>query len=108
MSTAKIGLYAGEKNPMFGKAKPLGSGTPSKQIEVIDIKNNIITRYDSISSAALALNIQRSIISMIFRRKESLQIEISFQTVRANFNLSSFYIHCQNLQFTRSASKVNK
>ena len=33
----------GDKNPMFGKPRPEGSGSPSQQIEVIDIKNNITT-----------------------------------------------------------------
>ena len=40
---------------------------PSQQIEVIDIKNNITSRYDSISSAALALDIKNSRISNFLR-----------------------------------------
>ena len=48
---------------MFGKPRPEGSGRPSKKIEVIDIKNNITTRYDSITAAALALKIGKSVIS---------------------------------------------
>ena len=51
---------------MFGKPKPEGSGTPSQPIEVIDIKNNITTRYDSISAPALVLNIKKARISMYF------------------------------------------
>ena len=47
---------------MFRKPKPQGSGKPSQKIEVIDIKNNRITRYDSIYAAALALNIGKSTI----------------------------------------------
>jgi hypothetical protein len=47
----------GDKTPMFGKPRPEGSGSPSQQIEVIDIKNNITTIYESISAAALDLNI---------------------------------------------------
>lgn len=61
----------GEKNPMFGKPRPEGSGSPSQQIEVIDIKNNITTKYDSISAAALALNIKQSRISMYFSRNQN-------------------------------------
>ena len=80
----------GETNPMFGKPRPLliwggspptipyylgsrgmmggpgGSGSSSQKIEVIDLKDNITTVYDSISAAALALNIQQSRISMYF------------------------------------------
>jgi len=64
----------GENNPMYGKnhteetktiiseakkgkPKPVGSGKPSQQIEVTDIKNNTTTCYDSIREAARALNI---------------------------------------------------
>jgi len=46
MSISKIGLYAGENNPMFGRAgekhpmfgkpRPDGSGRPAQKIEVID------------------------------------------------------------------------
>jgi group I intron endonuclease len=61
----------GEKNPMFGKPRPEGSGSPSQQIEVIDIKNNITTTYDSISAAALALNIKQPRISMYFSRNQN-------------------------------------
>jgi group I intron endonuclease len=61
----------GEKNPMFGKPRPEGSGSPSQPIEVIDIKNNITTRYDSISAAALVLNIKQSRISMYFSRNQN-------------------------------------
>ena len=94
MSSAKNGLYAGEKNPMFGKkhsditiakmssaiagekhpmfgkSRPEGAGRPYQKIErealVIDIKNNITTIYDSISAAALALNIAKPSISKYF------------------------------------------
>jgi len=43
-----------------GKPKIKGSGKPSQQIEVTDIKNNITTSYDSIHEAARALNIPNS------------------------------------------------
>ena len=49
----------GENNPNYGKKskpRPVGSGKPSQQIEVTDIKNNTTTSYDSISEAARALN----------------------------------------------------
>ncbi len=29
MSSSKIGLYAGEKHPMFGKPRAVGAGKPS-------------------------------------------------------------------------------
>jgi group I intron endonuclease len=61
----------GETNPMFGKPRPEGSGSPSQKIEVFDIKNNITTVYDSISAAALALNIKQSRISMYFSRNQN-------------------------------------
>jgi len=62
MSSSK----AGEKHPMFGKYKPRpeGAGRPYQKIEVIDIKNNITTIYDSISAAALALNIGKRFLSI--------------------------------------------
>jgi len=55
----------GEKNPMHGKPKPSGAGTPSQifkfsnfqAIEVFDNKNNQTTTYDSIRAAARALNL---------------------------------------------------
>ena len=68
MSSSK----AGEKHPMFGKYKPRpeGAGRPYQKIEVIDIKNNITTRYDSITAAALALNIRKSTISNYLARND--------------------------------------
>jgi group I intron endonuclease len=79
--------FKGEKNPMFGKKqseeiikkmsaslqgrkKPLTSGKAPVKIEVVDIKNNKTTRYDSISAAALALNIGQSAISKYLARKD--------------------------------------
>jgi len=53
MSDAK----KGEKNPMHGKPKPEGAGSPSQQIEVFDKENNQTTTYDSIHEAARALNL---------------------------------------------------
>ena len=47
-----------------GKPRAEGSGKPSQQIEVTDIKNNTTTSYNSISEAAIALNIKQSRISM--------------------------------------------
>nr|YP_010121835.1 GIY-YIG endonuclease [Monilinia fructicola]QRF72211.1 GIY-YIG endonuclease [Monilinia fructicola] len=60
----------GEKHPMFGKPRPEGYGSPSQQIEVIDVKNNTTTIYNSMSAAALALNISRTRISMYFNRNQ--------------------------------------
>jgi group I intron endonuclease len=77
----------GESNPMFGKThseetrakisnaqkgrpRQEGSGKPSQKIEVTDIKNNITTIYDSMSAAALALNIGQSTISKYLARND--------------------------------------
>jgi hypothetical protein len=53
----------GEKHPMFGKPRPERAGRPSQKIEVFDNKNNITTLYDSISAAALALDLKPSRIT---------------------------------------------
>ena len=45
-----------------GKPKVEGSGKPSQQIEITDIKNDITTSYNSISEAARALNCNESSI----------------------------------------------
>ena len=45
-----------------GQPKTEGSGRPSQQIEVTDIKNNTTTSYNSISEAGRALNINESSI----------------------------------------------
>jgi hypothetical protein len=44
-------------NAQKGKPRPVGSGKPSQQIEVTDIKNNTTTCYDSINEVARKLNI---------------------------------------------------
>jgi group I intron endonuclease len=60
----------GENHPNFGK-KVEGSGKPSQQIEVTDIKNNQATTYDSINEAAKALNLpSHSIISNYIQRNQ--------------------------------------
>jgi len=61
---------AGEKSSRFGKPRPEGAGRLSQKIEVIDIKNNIQTKYDSISDAALTLNIAKSTISKYLARND--------------------------------------
>src|SRR4051794_20615442 len=44
---AKIALsLMGEKNPMFGKARPEKSGSPSVSIMVTDLDTNSSTNYD--------------------------------------------------------------
>jgi group I intron endonuclease len=85
--------HSGENNPMFGKnhsddtkkkisdalvgnankkgkPKSEGAGRPSQAIEVVDIKNNITTSYDSIREAARTLNIRKSVISEYFSRNQ--------------------------------------
>ena len=79
----------GENNSMFGKnhsaearkkmsdaklgrARPEGSGRPSQIIEVLrfDNKNNHVTTYDSISAAAIALDIPKSTIYKYLARND--------------------------------------
>jgi len=75
MSISHIGKKAGEKkNHMFGKhnPRPKGAGRPYQKIEVIDIKNNITTTYDSIELAELALKTNHSSISNYFARNQKL------------------------------------
>ncbi len=77
----------GEANPMFGKnhseetrakisnaqkgrSRTEGSGKPSQKIEILDIKNNISTIYDSMSAAALDLKIGQSTISKYLARSD--------------------------------------
>ena len=54
----------GEKNPMFGRPKPEGSGRLSQKISVVDLLTNETTKYDWLSEAAKALGIKGSRISM--------------------------------------------
>jgi group I intron endonuclease len=63
ISDALIGNTHGFKK---GQEKIDGSGRPSQQIEVTDIKNNTTICYDSISEAARVLNINKSRISEYF------------------------------------------
>ena len=84
---AKISeAFKGEKHPMFGKKaseetlkkmsasqlgkKNLKDGTAPIKTEVIDTINNKTTIYDSISAAALALNIRQTSISRCLARKD--------------------------------------
>jgi len=60
----------GENHPNYGKPKFQGAGRPSQQIEVTDIKKNITTSYDSIRSAARALNINFKTISNYIQRNQ--------------------------------------
>jgi len=53
-----------------GKPRTEGSGKPSQQIEVTNIKNNITTSYDSIHEAARALNISQASISIYFKNNQ--------------------------------------
>ena len=52
-----------------------GAGKPCQKIEVVDIKNNIKTKYNSISEAALELDIKQSQISLFFRRNQNKPIQ---------------------------------
>jgi hypothetical protein len=49
-----------------GQPKTEGSGRASQQIEVTDITNDTTTSYDSMSAAAIALNINKRRISAYF------------------------------------------
>ena len=68
----------GEKHPMFGKlhseetrAKMVAAKKDkSQKIEVTDLTLNKTTIYDSRSSAALALGIKPSLITMYFSRNQ--------------------------------------
>jgi len=53
MSDAK----KGENHPNYGKPRFEGAGRPSQSIEVFDLEEKISTSYDSIRSAARALNL---------------------------------------------------
>ena len=74
LSISQLGKHAGQKNHMFGvhNTRPEGGGKPSQKIEVIDTKENITTKYDSIALAALALKINHSVISNYFARNQKL------------------------------------
>jgi LAGLIDADG endonuclease/NUMOD3 motif/GIY-YIG catalytic domain len=60
--------FSKAKNPMFGKIRPEGAGRPSQKIEVLDIKNNITTKYESISETISALKVGRT---TLFRQLSS-------------------------------------
>jgi hypothetical protein len=66
ISAARIG----EKNPMFGKPKPIGSGKLAKAIKVFDKETNETTYYSSINEAAIALNISQPSISYNLKSKK--------------------------------------
>lgn len=57
-------------NIQKGRPRTEGSGKPSQKIEVYDLKNNITNTFDSMSAAALALNIGQSTISKYLARKD--------------------------------------
>lgn len=48
----------------------MGSGSPSKKIIVCDILNNETTVYESMTSAAKALNISKSVISKFLSKNQ--------------------------------------
>jgi hypothetical protein len=73
----------GEKNPMFGKPKPVGTGNLAKAIKVLDKKTNETNHYKSINEAALALNIRQTSISQYLSRdqKKAYKGRFVFTTV---------------------------
>jgi hypothetical protein len=54
-----------------GKARIVGAGRSPEIILVLDLQTNISIEYDSISCAAKALNIPKSMISMYFSRNQN-------------------------------------
>jgi hypothetical protein len=60
----------GEKNPMFGKPRPAGAGSPSQHIQVTDLEKDTSTIYNSMSEAAKALNIDVRIMSRYFSNNQ--------------------------------------
>jgi group I intron endonuclease len=66
MSIARIG----EKNPMFGVPKPIGSGNLAKAIKVLDKVTNETTYFNSINEAAQTLNIRQTNISQYLNRNQ--------------------------------------
>jgi len=71
---------------MKGKAKPEGSGRPSQQIEVTDIKKNITTYYDSIREAARVLNIHKSVIDNYFSRNQTKPYKGKYTFIKTKQN----------------------
>lgn len=74
----------GKNNPNYGKAKAIGAGKASQKIEVKDILKNKITIYDSICSAAAALKIKQSTISLYFSRKQKSAYKGRFEFYKLN------------------------
>jgi len=66
---AKKIYHSGRFKP--GQKRPEGAGSPSQAIEVIDIKNNITTSYDSMREAARALNFHNSVIDKYFANNQT-------------------------------------
>jgi group I intron endonuclease len=60
----------GENHPMYGKPKPKGAGSPAKKCSVFDKNTNETIVYESISEAARALNIKKSIIDLYFIKNQ--------------------------------------
>jgi hypothetical protein len=60
----------GKNNPMFGRARSEGAGSPPQKIEVFDKETNKTTIFESISEAEIALNIPRSSINSYFAHNQ--------------------------------------
>jgi predicted GIY-YIG superfamily endonuclease len=69
-SPETIEKISGENHHMFGKARPLGSGSPSQKVKVFDQKTNKTTTHDSISEAAKSLSISSSSIRSYFCKNQ--------------------------------------
>jgi hypothetical protein len=69
---------------MYGKPRAAGAGRSFKKIDVIDVKNNRTTRYDSISAAALALDIKQSRISTYFYQNQKNLIKVNIYLKKYN------------------------
>lgn len=61
---------SGKNNPRYGLARPEGGGKSMQKLEVLDISTNSKTEYDSMSAAALALNIKQNVIFWFFTKNK--------------------------------------
>lgn len=60
------GKFVGEKNPMYGKPRPEGGGTPPKPIKVFK-EGELIAIYPCINEVARDLNLSRGNINSCLR-----------------------------------------
>jgi len=69
MREARLGRRHSEETKI--KMRGAGKGRPGEKIEVFDKDKNQITTYDSMREAAIALNINRTVISKYFSRNQT-------------------------------------